>query len=60
MIGTAAASADTASVLANRRHLVALNVTRGAAARVQDMAVDIGVVGCRACRMSKLQKIDDA
>jgi hypothetical protein len=46
-MGAIAASEDTISVLANRRHRAAVGVTRGTAARVQDMAVDIGVVGCR-------------
>jgi hypothetical protein len=56
-IGAIAASAATVSVLAYRRHLVALYVIRGTAARVQDMAVDIGVMGCRDCPLSKLQKL---
>ena len=60
IIVAGAASTGTASVLANLRHLVALDVTRRTAARVQDMVVDIGVVGCRACRVSKLRKIDGA
>lgn len=34
--------ADTISVLACLRHSFAVDVTRGTAARVQDMAVDIG------------------
>jgi len=46
-IGGFAASTATASVLANRRHIEACNVARGTAARVQVMAVDIGVAGCR-------------
>jgi hypothetical protein len=54
IIGGVAVPVDTASVLANRRHLEAPYVARGTAARVHDMAVDIGVVGCRECRMSKL------
>jgi hypothetical protein len=57
-MGAVAASEDAISVLAKRRHLAAVGVTRGTAARVQDMAVDIGVMGCRDCRMSKVQKID--
>jgi hypothetical protein len=48
-MGAVAASEDAISVLAKRRHLAAVGVTRGTAARVQDMAVDIGVVGCRDC-----------
>jgi hypothetical protein len=55
-MGTVADSVDTVSVLANRRHLAALDVTRGTAARVQDMAEDIGVVGCRECSMSGSRK----
>jgi hypothetical protein len=54
MIGGVAVPVDTASVLANRRHREALYVARGTAARVHDMAVDIGDVGCRECRVSKL------
>lgn len=60
MIGAATASMGTVSVLAYLRHLETLDVTRGTAARVQDMAVDIGVVGCRVCRSSELQKIEGA
>jgi hypothetical protein len=56
-IGGFAPSTDTASVLANRRHAEALNVTRGTAALVHDMVVDIGVAGCRGYQMSNVQKI---
>jgi hypothetical protein len=54
-IGAAVACAGTASMLANRRHLKAVDVRRGTAARVLDMAVDMSAVGCRECQMSRLK-----
>jgi hypothetical protein len=42
-------------MLANRRHLEAVDVRRGTAARVLDMAVDMSAVGCRECQMSRLK-----
>jgi hypothetical protein len=52
----AAESEATVCVLANRRHRVTLDVTRGNTAREQEMGVDIDVGRCRGSRMSKLQK----
>lgn len=47
-------------MLANLRHREILNAPRGTVARVQHMAVDMGVVDCRVGRVLKLGKIESA